>query len=104
MITPFRHRLVPASDPGAEPACRLTPQEGRRRQADTDWLWARLAEQRPVEGGNEFRFRGEREDLWQAVSTFVDEEAVCCPFFHFEQVEEPDGVTLRVRGEAMRHA
>jgi len=41
-----RHRQLPASEPDAEPACRLTPEEGRRRQADTDRLFASLREQR----------------------------------------------------------
>ncbi len=41
-----RHRLVPASEPDADPACRLTREEGHRRQTDTDSLFARLAEQR----------------------------------------------------------
>ncbi len=39
------------------------------------------------------------ESLWREVSAFMDEEAVCCPFFTFEQVEEPDGVLLRVTGK-----
>ena len=91
-----RRRLVPAADPGADPACRLQRDEGQRRQADTDRLFAALAEQRETAAGNEFVFRGDPADLWEQVSTFVDEEAVCCPFFTFEQVERDDGVVLRV--------
>ncbi len=98
MTTP-RRRLVPASEPDADPACRLTPEEGRRRQGDIDGLFARLAEQRQTAEGNEFMFRGDPEALWRAVSLFVDEEARCCPFFTFEQVERHDGVLLRVRGK-----
>ena len=96
-----RHRLVPASDPDADPACRLTPEEGRRRQADTDSLFAALAEQRETAEGNEFVFRGDRERLWELVSVFVDEESECCPFFTFEQAERPDGVLLRVSGRSV---
>ena len=96
-----RHRLVPASDPDADPACRLTPEEGRRRQADTDSLFAALAEQRETAEGNEFVFRGDRERLWELVSVFVDEESECCPFFTFEQAERPDGVLLRVSGASI---
>ena len=96
-----RHRLVPAGDPDADPACRLTPQEGRRRQADTDSLFAALAEQRETAEGNEFVFRGDRERLWELVSLFVDEESECCPFFTFEQAERPDGVLLRVSGRSI---
>jgi len=32
------------------------------------------------------------------LSQFVDEEARCCPFFSFEQIEEGDGVLLKVMG------
>ncbi len=92
----LRHRVVEASQPGAEPACRLMREEGQRRQADTDRLFAALVEQREADGANEFIFRGNLTELWEELSTFVEEEAVCCPFFRFEQIEAPDGVTLRV--------
>ncbi len=42
------------------------------------------------------------EALWDEVSTFVDEEAQCCPFFTFEQVEQAEGVLLRVSGKAIK--
>ncbi len=96
-----RHRLVPASEPDSEPACRLTPEEGHRRETDTDKLFAQLAEQRQTAEGNEFVFRGDPDKLWSEVSTFVDEEAQCCPFFTFEQVEQPEGVLLRVSGKTI---
>jgi len=92
----LRRRLVPASEPDADPACRLEPEEGRRRQADVDRLFAALADQRETAAGNEFVFRGDPETLWREVSVFVDEESRCCPFFTFEQVEQADGVLLRV--------
>ncbi len=97
-----RHRLVPASEPDADPACRLTPEEGRRRETDTDKLFAQLAEQRQTAAGQEFVFRGDPDKLWSEVSTFVDEEAQCCPFFTFEQEEQPEGVLLRVSGKAIK--
>ena len=93
-----RHRLVPASEPDADPACRLEPEDGRRRQGDMDRLFAALAEQRQTAGGNEFVFRGDPQTLWREVSAFVDEEARCCPFFTYEQLEREDGVLLRVSG------
>ena len=96
-----RHRLVPTSEPGVEPACRLTAEEGHRRQTDTDKLFDQLAEQRQTAAGQEFVFRGDPDELWSEVSTFVDEEAQCCPFFTFEQVEQPEGVLLRVSGKAI---
>ena len=96
-----RHRLVAASEPDAEPACRLTREEGQRRQADTDRLFAALAEQRQTGAVQEFVFRGDPAALWDDVSIFVDEESRCCPFFTFEQVERPDGVVLRVSGKSI---
>jgi hypothetical protein len=93
-----RHRLVPASEPEADPACRLTADEGKNRQGDMDQLFAALAEQRQTAGGNEFVFRGDPQTLWREVSAFVDEEARCCPFFTYEQLEQADGVLLRVSG------
>ncbi len=96
-----RHRLVRAGEPDADPACRLTAEEGHRRQTDTDRLFAALAEQRQTAEGNEFVFRGDPDTLWSEVSTFVDEESQCCPFFTFEQVEQPDGVLLRVSGKSI---
>lgn len=95
-MTAFRRRQVPASQPEAEPNCRLTREDGQRRQADTGHLFAQLAEQRETAGGHEFVFRGNPERLWDEVTAFVDEESQCCPFFSYEQIEEPDGVTLRV--------
>ncbi len=97
-----RHRLVPGSEPGADPACRLTAEDARNRQTDTDKLFAQLAEQRQTAEGNEFVFRGDPDELWSEVSTFVDEEAQCCPFFTFEQVEQAEGVLLRVSGKTIR--
>ncbi len=96
-----RHRLVPASEPDADSACRLTPEDGRQRQTDSDKLFAQLAEQRQTAAGNEFVFRGDPDTLWSEVSTFVDEEAQCCPFFTFEQVEQAEGVLLRVSGKTI---
>ena len=92
----LRRRVVPALDPGADPACRLRPEEGRRRAPDLERLFSHLGEQRQIAGGNEFLFRGDVEDLWREVSLFVDEESACCPFFTYEQLEEPNGVVLRV--------
>jgi len=96
MLAALRHRLVPATDPGAEEACRLTAEDGSRRKADTQRLFALLAEQRTSARGNEFVFRGDRDELWREVSLFVDEESQCCPFYNYELSEQADGVTLRV--------
>lgn len=96
-----RRRLVPASEPNAEPACRLTPEEGQRRQAGIEGLFAQLADQRMTAQGQEFVFRGDPASLWRNLSLFVDEESRCCPFFTFEQIEERDGVLLRVSGRSI---
>ena len=92
----LRHRLTPASDPDADPSCLLTREDGERRRADTGRLFAQLAEQRQTARGHEFIFRGDPDALWNELALFVDEESQCCPFFAYKQVEEPDGVTLRV--------
>ena len=95
-----RHRLVPALEPGGDPACRLTAEEGKRRLPDIDRLFASLEKQEQTEGATVFVFRGDPDALWDAVSAFVDEEKVCCPFYSFEQTEAADGVLLRVSGGA----
>jgi hypothetical protein len=92
----LRHRLLPASDPNADPSCRLTREDGQRRRADTGRLFDQLAEQHQTARGHVFVFRGDPGPLWDEVTLFVDEESQCCPFFAYEQIEEPDGVTLRV--------
>ena len=76
-----RHRLVPASDPGADPACRLTAEEGHRRETDTDKLFAQLAEQRPTAPGNEVVLPRDPEALSDYGSPFRDDDAQCCPCF-----------------------
>jgi len=92
----LRHRIVEASEPRADPSCRLTREEGQRRKSDNDGLFAQLARQRQIGAANEFVFRGDPDRLWNQISLFVDEESRCCPFFTFEQVEERAGVLLRV--------
>ncbi len=96
----MRTRAVPASEPDAEPACRLTPADGRRR-ADTEKLFSHLREQRQTPQGQEFLFAGDSGDIWRQVTVFVDEEAICCPFFSFEQIEQEGGVLLKVHGKSI---
>jgi hypothetical protein len=92
----LRRRTVEATEPEGPPVCKMTADEGRRRQAGLDRLFSHLLAERQTAGGNEFVFQGDREQLWNDVSLFVDEEARCCPFFSYEQIEQMDGVTLRV--------
>src|SRR5207244_1064051 len=91
-----RRRFVEALEPGADPACRLTGDDGKRRLPGMERLFSQLAEQREAGGGNECVFRGDVDSLWEELSLFVDEESRCCPFFSYEQMEEPNGVILRV--------
>ena len=98
MRTALRHRVVAATQPGAEEVCTLTKDDGQRRQADTGRLFSMLAGQRRAGGANEFIFKGDPASLWDDVALFVDEESVCCPFYTYEQIETADGVTLRVIG------
>jgi hypothetical protein len=95
-MTAFRFRLVPASDPNAPQECSMTRADGERRRADLKRLFAALASEKASARGSEFVFRGDRDELWELVTLFVDEEAVCCPFFDYEQRETKDGVSLCV--------
>lgn len=95
-MTALRYRLVSASDPGAAEACTMTREDGQRRGADMKRLFAALVAEKPSARGNEFVFRGDRDELWEMVSLFVDEESVCCPFYNYEQRETDDGVSLHV--------
>jgi hypothetical protein len=92
----LRYRLVQASHPEAPEACTLTREDGERRGPALTQLFAVLAEQRETPRGNEFVFRGDSDELWQMVTSFVDEESLCCPFYSYEQRETADGVTLFV--------
>jgi len=92
----LRRRFIEALEPDADPACRLTRDEGKRRQPDMERLFSQMAEQRQTDRGSEFVFRGDADRIWEEVSLFVDEESRCCPFFSYEQLEEAYGVILRV--------
>lgn len=96
----LRYRLVLASDPDAPEACSMTREDGERRGADMKRLFATLVAENPSARGNEFVFRGDRDELWEMVSLFVDEESICCPFYNYEQRETDDGVALLVGAPA----
>lgn len=95
-MTTLRYRLIPASDPGAPEACLITPADSERRRPDMKRLFAALIAENKSARGNEFVFRGDRDELWEMVSLFVDEESICCPFYNYEQRETDDGVSLLV--------
>jgi hypothetical protein len=93
----LRRRVVQASAVNSDNACcSMTADDGSRRNTDIASLFGQLAEQRETPHGNEFVFRGDHDELWAAVTSFVDEESVCCPFYTYEQVEATDGVVLTV--------
>jgi hypothetical protein len=78
----------------------MTSTDGERRGPAMTELFAHLESQQEIRRGTEFAFHGNRDVLWDAVTAFVDEESLCCPFYTFEQRETEDGVTLSVTAEA----
>lgn len=94
---PFRRRLVPATEPEAEPACRLTPEEGRARQPNTDYVFGHVVASRDEGPARVLELAdGDRERLWRHVNQFVDGESRCCPFFGFAVEETAAGLTLTI--------
>ena len=90
-----RRRYVAPREPGAEPVCRLDAEWARRRREPPDALLDEARSQAVREDGAEYRFES-RPGMWERVSTFVEEEGECCPFFAFEQWEEGGEVVLRI--------
>ena len=95
MAAEARRRYVPPLEPDAEPVCQLTKEMAERRSEPPDALFADVRSEITLPNGTEFRFAA-KPDMWERVSTFVDEEQECCPFFAFEQLEEGDEVVLRI--------
>ncbi|MEX1253705.1 MAG: hypothetical protein WEE64_05130 [Dehalococcoidia bacterium] len=90
-----RHRTVPPKQPDAEPVCLLDAEWAKRRAEPPDAFLASARSQRTLADGAEFRFEAV-DGLWERVSTFVDEERECCPFFAFEEWEDGGEVVLRI--------
>ena len=95
MPAQLRRRFVPPAQPDADPVCSLDAEGAKRRKESPEALLAEAVSQKTGAGGAEFRFAAEA-GTWDRVSTFVDEEQECCPFFAFEQWEEADEVVLRI--------
>ncbi len=95
MPTQLRRRFVPPAKPDAEPICSLDTEAAKRRKESPEALLAAAVSQKTGADGAKFRFAAEA-GTWDRVSTFVDEEQECCPFFAFEQWEEAGEVVLRI--------
>ncbi len=90
-----RRILTPPKQPDAEPVCLLDAETARQRLEPPGAFLASACSQRNLPNGAEFRFEA-APGAWERVSTFVAEERECCPFFAFEQWEEPGEVVLRI--------
>ena len=90
-----RRRYVPPRQPDAEPVCLLDAEAAKQRREPPDAFLAQVRSQATLPNGAEFRFEA-RAGVWERVSTFIDEEGECCPFFAFEQWEEGEEVVLRI--------
>ena len=97
MTAHLRHRHVPPRQPAAEQVCLLDKETAQRRKEPPDALFADARSQRTLPSGAEFRFEA-KAGMWERVTTFIEEEGECCPFFAFEQWEEGDEVVLRIAG------
>jgi hypothetical protein len=94
----MRTLTVEASQPDAEKACLMTNADSQRRKPELDALFAAVVENTSLHEGQVMRLQGDPEDLWEKVTTFIEEEKVCCPFFSFEARELADGVELTITG------
>ena len=101
---PARHRLVPASEPDAEPACRLTPEEGKRRQADTDSLFGALVEQRLTPAGQSASSAAIPTHSGLCSRPSLTKSRAAALSSPFEQIEQEDSILLRVGGKAINPA
>ncbi|MEX0785370.1 MAG: hypothetical protein WD939_01920 [Dehalococcoidia bacterium] len=66
-----------------------------RRTESPDAFLSLARSQETSEHGAEFRFQAQ-PGLWERMTTFIEEEGECCPFFAFEQFEQPGEVVLRI--------
>lgn len=90
-----RRRYVPPKDASAEPICLLDKEWAERRAEPPDAFLALAASETMEPNGAAFRFPAS-PGMWERIDTFIAEERECCPFFAFEQWEEPNEVVLRI--------
>ena len=96
-----RRRYVAPRDTLAEPVCSLDKETAMARSEPPDAFFAPAISQETDDEGTTFRFAAGPK-MWERMSTFVDEEGECCPFFAFEQREEGDELALRIIRPAAR--
>ncbi len=87
--------------PDAERVCSLDRETALRRQEPPDRFLDAALSREQIDGGGIFHFE-RRPDTWQRVRTFMEEEALCCPFFAFEAWEDEGEVVLRIEAPGNR--
>ena len=95
MVTEPRRRIVPPMDPNAEQVCLVDKEWAARRKENPEGFLDMARSQDTIETSTVFHFESTLE-MWERMSTFVDEERECCKFFAFEQWEEGDEVLLKI--------
>ncbi len=95
MVTQPRKRIVPPLDPNAEQVCLLDKEWAARRKENPEGFLDMARTQETSATSTVFHFEA-TADLRGRMSTFVDEERECCPFFSFEQWDEGDEVLLKI--------
>ena len=95
MVTEPRTRIVPPMGPNAEQVCLLDKEWAARRKENPEGFLDMARSQDTSEYSTVFHYRA-TPDIWDRMSTFVDEERECCKFFAFEQWEEGDEVLLKI--------
>jgi len=95
MVSEPRRRTVPPLDPNAEQVCLLDGEWAERRKESPTAFLDSARSQDTSETSTVFHFEA-TPDMWNRMTTFVDEERECCPFFSFEQWEDGDEVLLKI--------
>ncbi len=95
MVTEPRKRTVPPLDPNAEQVCLLDKEWTARRKENPEGFLDMARAQETSATNTVFHFEATPE-IWDRMSTFVDEERECCKFFAFEQWEDGDEVLLKI--------
>ena len=94
-MTEGRRRHVPPRQADAEQVCSLDEETTQRRKEPPEAFLAAARSKLTLPNGGEFHFEA-KAGMWERVTTFIEEEGECCPFFAFDQWEEGDEVVLRI--------